>query len=347
MTAETAAGTIHVALAVHDPRGTYSQHAGVVMASIFENTRSPVCVHVLHDETLTDGNRKKLQQAATEYGQQADFLDVSSSVKALGEDAAGLTREFSMGTLFRLALPRLLCLPKVIYLDCDIVVNTDIVELWELHLDNCPLAGVPDREMLRKMNRAFSRSTIAAAINGSKSERGYVNAGVLVMDLDRIRREHDLIAEGVAWFSRYRHCAESPDQDFLNALFRGRIKILPERFNRCSPYHGDPSRSILHASASIKPWNGLQDLPVESLYWKYLFKSPWGGNADELVESLLSVACRSPFTHRHTAQCYRKVAGRLANDLSSPFTKFAAILKLIVQEGIARRKERSNLGRRA
>ena len=31
-------GTVHAALALYDPKGTYSQHAGVVMTSIFENT---------------------------------------------------------------------------------------------------------------------------------------------------------------------------------------------------------------------------------------------------------------------------------------------------------------------
>ena len=45
---------VHVVLAVYDPKGTYSQHAGVVMTSIFENTQSPVGVHILHDETLTE-----------------------------------------------------------------------------------------------------------------------------------------------------------------------------------------------------------------------------------------------------------------------------------------------------
>ena len=30
---------IHVALAVNDPKGTYSQHAGVVITSLFENTK--------------------------------------------------------------------------------------------------------------------------------------------------------------------------------------------------------------------------------------------------------------------------------------------------------------------
>ena len=42
MTAET----IHVALAVYDPKGTYSRHTGVVMASIFKNTDGPVRIHI-------------------------------------------------------------------------------------------------------------------------------------------------------------------------------------------------------------------------------------------------------------------------------------------------------------
>ena len=349
MTAEARAATdtIHVALAVYDPRGTYSRHAGVVMASIFENTRSPVCVHILHDETLSGDNREKFRHTAAGYGQQVHFADAAASVSEMGEDAARLTRIFSLGTLFRLAIPRLVPLPKVIYLDCDVVVNLDLSELWNLSMEGAPLAGVPDREMLRKMNKAFSRSSIAATWNGSRSQDGYVNAGVLVMDLDRIRREHDLVSEAAAWFPRYSHCAESPDQDFLNALFRGRIKIIPERFNRCSPYRGDPSRSILHASAPVKPWNGLQGFPVERLYWRYLFKSPWGGDAGELVESLIDTALRSPGTHRHTSQCYQKIASRLASDLSGPLRKIAGLLKLLALEGMKRCSKNTGSGGKA
>ena len=67
---------IHVALAVYDPKGTYSQHAGVVMTSIFENTQSPVVVHILHDETLTEDNRKKFIRTAEKYGQTVDRKSV-------------------------------------------------------------------------------------------------------------------------------------------------------------------------------------------------------------------------------------------------------------------------------
>ena len=70
---------IHVALAVHDPSGTYSQHAGVTMTSIFENTSSPVTIHLLHDDTLTQENREKFIKTAQKYSQEIEFIDISKS----------------------------------------------------------------------------------------------------------------------------------------------------------------------------------------------------------------------------------------------------------------------------
>jgi hypothetical protein len=55
---------VHVALSIHDPDGGYSRHSGVVMASIFERTESPVCVHILHDETMTEKNRSFLREVS-------------------------------------------------------------------------------------------------------------------------------------------------------------------------------------------------------------------------------------------------------------------------------------------
>ena len=80
---------IHIALAFHDPKGTYSQHAGVAMASIFDHTKSPVCVHILHDHTLTDLNRSRLHETAKSFNQQAEFHDISPCVSRL-EDISSL-----------------------------------------------------------------------------------------------------------------------------------------------------------------------------------------------------------------------------------------------------------------
>ena len=42
---------IHVALGINAP---FAKFAAVTMASIFENTKSDVTVHILHDNTFTE-----------------------------------------------------------------------------------------------------------------------------------------------------------------------------------------------------------------------------------------------------------------------------------------------------
>ncbi|MBQ6908780.1 MAG: hypothetical protein IJQ29_01580, partial [Synergistaceae bacterium] len=108
---------IHVALAVYDPKGTYSQHAGVTVTSIFENTKSKVTVHILHDDTLTDLNRERFLNTAKRYGQSIDLINVEDYKNKIGgETLKNIPDYWSVGTLYRLFIPEILKnLDKIIY----------------------------------------------------------------------------------------------------------------------------------------------------------------------------------------------------------------------------------------
>ena len=69
---------IHVCFSLHDKTGNYSKFTGTAMLSLFENSSTPqsTCVHILHDNTLTDDNRDKLIQIANRYGQLLKFYNV-------------------------------------------------------------------------------------------------------------------------------------------------------------------------------------------------------------------------------------------------------------------------------
>ena len=56
---------IHIALAFCDPKGTYCRHVSVVMASIFANTSSTVCIHIVHDNTLRIADTASLRETET------------------------------------------------------------------------------------------------------------------------------------------------------------------------------------------------------------------------------------------------------------------------------------------
>jgi lipopolysaccharide biosynthesis glycosyltransferase len=323
--------TIHVALAVHDPRGTYSQHAGVVMASIFGNTTGPVRVHILHDETLTEQNRCFLTETAETFSQKVNFHDISTYVGQLEDEILK-----GCGTLFRLIIPDILPLDKVIYMDCDIVVNMDIQELWNISVEGYSFAGALDG----KINSRFSRAALRKRRIGC-DRRLYVNAGVLLMNLSKIREKYQLIQQYALWMKRYRGYARMLDQDFINSCFQNDIKILEKRFNNCSAHHHsdsnydlnspDIAHSILHAIVGSKPWVSLRGSAMDRLYWKSFLRTPWGRlSADELVDMMIDIVQKSPLTHRQTPQCYRKIFGGLYDDVVC--NKIVAVIGFLLKD---------------
>ena len=50
------------------------------MTSIFENTKSKVIIHLLHDDTLTEDNRKKFIRTAEKYSQGLDLINVNKQL---------------------------------------------------------------------------------------------------------------------------------------------------------------------------------------------------------------------------------------------------------------------------
>ena len=90
-------------------------------------------------------------------------------------------------TYCRILLPHLLDVPRVIYLDCDVLVFRDLSQLFDLELaPGKVLAAARDSETL---SLADDSSTIADAMN-LPAEGAYFNCGVMLMNLDELRKQH-------------------------------------------------------------------------------------------------------------------------------------------------------------
>ena len=209
-----------------------------------------------------------------------------------------------------MVIPDILALEKVIYLDCDIVVNMDIQEFWDVPLEGCSIAGVPESPRGR-----FSATAIRMRLMGCDWEK-YINSGVLLMDLARIREKFD-IRQGVSWLTRYWVYIKYPGQDWINSCFRGDIKILERRFNnhyanrnegfQADIHAPDVVDSILHASV-FKPWAEPKGSAVDCLYWRAFLKTPWGRlPPEEFVVLIVGAFRESRFMHRRKSQCYGKI----------------------------------------
>ena len=223
---------IDVCFAVHDVTGTYSKYTAVAIASLLDHTEEKVRIHILHDRELPVETKKRFEKLVEGYSREVFFYCAEMPEQIIERLD---TSHFTVGTLWRLMMADILpdYVEKVLYLDSDLLINMDVLELWKLDMQ--------DNLVLGKWDKAFSCIAEELGIkvkkysnhlmeNGTLNKYDYINAGVMVMDLAGIRNEKKLFDESVSFFEAYPDC-EYLDQDAINYIFEGRKGLLDERFN--------------------------------------------------------------------------------------------------------------------
>lgn len=310
---------IHIALAFCDPKGTYCRHAAVTMASIFANTESRVCVHIVHDDTLTDDNRGKLELLASSFGQELDFINVESYLTSGRFDLGRLTLDGMRGMLFRLLLPYVCGEDKMIYLDCDIVVTMDISELWNVPLGERAAAAVRDvwsLNYLKGKPLPWRLDTVECLFGVKRGE--YFNSGVLLLNLKKLREQYDFLNDVCDFFAKYKKCITFADQDCLNHIFAGDILLIDEKFNHIRTEEATEENlkgSIWHMAGEAKPWTLYTRPYVDDLYWRYLRMTPYCRDEKELIRTMLHDLSASPYVHLHSSGCVKRLKKQLADNI--------------------------------
>ena len=167
-------------------------------------------------------------------------------------------------TYCRILLPHLLHVPRVIYLDCDVLAFRDPAQLFDLELASGKvLAAARDSETL---SLADDSPTIADAMNLPR-EGAYFNCGVMLMNLDELRKQ-DFFERAVEFLNR-KSAYRFWDQSAINFLLYGQIDELPEHWNRAS-WRFDAQQNndldcVLHYT-TCAPWLGGTRGPAQVLF---------------------------------------------------------------------------------
>ncbi len=183
------------------------------------------------------------------------FVDISDELETSGLSDYRQTARLPLSSCYRLLLPRILpAYDKIVYIDVDVAVCRDLGELYETDVGDNWFAAAKDVVYNTKPEYVFW-----AAKWGFAEWDGYVNAGVLVMNLERFRREpvfdrlKEIVFEAAKW-----NC----DQDALNFVCKGAIAPLDPRWNvQLGDYclkeqialTGD-EMWIAHFTGGQKPW---------------------------------------------------------------------------------------------
>lgn len=238
----------------------YEQHTAVMLASLFANNKSnQFIIHLLHsDKSVEIGKLTKFIRRKKHDYELYEIKEASLS-------GFKISHHISLATYFRLLIPELIpvTIEKILYLDSDMVILSNIDELWHTDIQNYAAAGVKDH---------FDRYEQL----GISQEYEYFNAGVMVWNLESIRKM-DFTAKAIKYLhEQYDHVLYW-DQDIINYLLQGKVKKINKTWNVFPTDDLKEKRSakIVHYAGSVKPWNYPQDNSFDKYYFKYLMKTSW------------------------------------------------------------------------
>lgn len=140
-----------------------------------------------------------------------------------------------------------------LYLDADLIISMDVLDLKDFEFEGNLLAAV----FGSKVNWVLERSFFVTKLKWSP-ETDYFNAGVILFNL-KIWREFNIEEKWKSLAEEHPNELLAVDQTILNTLCGGKFVHLPLSFNTpWYPGHEKPKytqNAIIHFVGSPKPWD--------------------------------------------------------------------------------------------
>lgn len=214
-------------------------------------------------------------------------------------------------TYYRLVATNFISYDKCIYLDVDLIVLCDLNELYKIDLGNSYIAGVKAPVYMCHPDGNKEHCNLT----GLKTIDQYVNAGVLVFNLNAIRNEG--IDKTMLELAHNQY--PSQDQDVLNICCYDHIYHLDPKYNVMTKYNLEDEKRyrqlvmvfgvkktvnaynnplIIHYADKRKPWSDPMGLFSEK-WWYYCSKTPF---FNELWDKMKQVERHSTVASSNTVE---------------------------------------------
>lgn len=267
---------------------------GVMLQSLAEHgsrTRT-YDVIVLHTE-LTSADRKRL------CGISEGFPNVSvrfANVRCLvWNEHLPVHEHLSVETYYRYLIPDLLPgYEKVLWLDADVLVKTDIAKLYDLNLAGSYLAAAHDLDFIGGYKSDAYLKKYADQQMHLRRPLSYFQAGVMLLNLTEIRKRYSL-RDFIRKTNEHRW--RMMDQDVLNMLFEGSITYLPQKWNVVMNWERyGRSRFDIMRQAPLRLWNEYLEARRNPAIIHYAgSEKPWKVPDCDYARDFWDCARRTPF----------------------------------------------------
>ena len=245
--------------------GDYIAPLGAALVSILANKQSGYkIIFFILSNHISEDDKRKLMQMTNRPEASLQFLSINKDAFKYFPEKKHLKES----AYYRLLAPLLVNFPKIIYLDCDLIVRCDLRELYNLDLQGKVVGAVRERtgDQIRE--------------NYFRKIDKYFNSGVLVIDAKKWRSKK--IWERAQEFINSNHDKiKHADQDVLNHLLENEWLEISKFFNFQLDRYEKKDKyiivdiKIMHFVGESKPWHYLYRNGYQKYFLEYLKASPW------------------------------------------------------------------------
>ena len=273
----------------------FAQIMGISIISLFENNTDieNMTVYII-DDKIKKENKNKLLLISEKYRRKIVFLPIPDFEK-LEEIKIQTNARWSRSAFSRLFLEKIIPkdVKKILYLDCDTIVNGSLKSLYDTELGDYYCAGVSDC-----ISNAHKKNV------GLSSSDYYINSGVMLISLDNWRKKQ-LYKTFSEFIRKLGGKIPYVDQGVINGTISEKIMPIALKYNCFSAlfdftypelikyrkphsFYGEEeyifakeNPVIIHFTSSYfstRPWIEGCRHPFVKKWLKYKAASPW---ADE------------------------------------------------------------------
>jgi len=238
-----------------------AKYVPVLLNSVVKNTDADIRVTVL-SRGISEADREAIRRVA-----DSRFVDMTE----VSYGNPKLLKHTTVSTMDRLFIPDIVEYDKVIYLDVDTIVDADIAELYAVDTSDKGLAAKTSSmrgyrttaEICERQPRAVEMLRAAQIKPDSQS----FNAGVLVMDLDKLWK-NDFTDITTGYVERF----GINDQIAISLYANGDFVEIPVAWNVFVRQEDPEEKKLYHWAGPYKPWDA-EEVPFADVWKKYIPRS--------------------------------------------------------------------------
>ena len=258
----------------------YAPFASLMIRSLLSYTKSFVDFYIM-DGGVKKKTKKMIKKDLENYPNKNIYYVDMSAYDLKQFPCSEKFARFSENAFSRYFIPEIVPnLKKAIYMDVDIIVKQDILELFNQDLNGHPIGATPcDFNGLSMTNQIRS---ICPDVDANSIS---FNSGLLLMDIPKLI-EMDFTNRAICLTNTFRDKLIFPDQDILNIMFEKDYLALDYRFDfmhsslpRLKVAKNIKTIDPLMIHYTSKPWRqnvsyqeDFDEVLHKSLFYKMIFK---------------------------------------------------------------------------